>query len=595
MQERFGYRQNMEYIIFAAAMAGLILLFMLKGFYDFKKSEKKFVKSLYETYGTLPQREYKPEQFESISHYFLKHKEGFFVDDITWNDLNMDEIFQKINYTYSSAGEEYLYYILRKPCMDEAEFAHREEMIEYFRVHPDKRVAYQLIFSRLGRTGKFSIYDYLDYLDKLGERSNLQDYLSICLLMGSIGSMFINMPLGLVAFVLVLVFNNVNYFKVKEEIDPYITSFAYVFRILEAVKKIQSVPSGRRHSDRPDFLKSDSCEPDVLAGEFEIMKSCSAAMGGFKRGSFLVMSGGRMSGSGNPLEMLLDFIRMGFHVDLIKFNQMLAQVRRNISEIDGMITALGQIEAMIAIGAYRQSLSEGYCVPEFTLKAEICGEDFYHPLIERPVKNDIYTDKSVLITGSNASGKSTFLKTMAVNSIFAQTIHTCLAKSYRGALFYIISSMSLKDDIQSGESYYMAEVKALKRILDLSVSADAPVLCFVDEVLRGTNTVERIAASAQILKSLSKENCLCFAATHDIELTHLLEDIYYNYHFSEEIEEDDIFFSYKIMKGRAGTRNAIRLLSIMGYESGIIHEAEHMAEDFLKSGVWRRLDCEMAQ
>lgn len=155
MQERFGYRQNMEYIIFAAAMAGLILLFMLKGFYDFKKSEKKFVKNLYETYGTLPQREYKPEQFESISHYFLKHKEGFFIDDITWNDLNMDEIFQKINYTYSSAGEEYLYYILRKPCMEEAEFAHREEMIEYFRRHPDKRVAYQLIFSRLGRTGKF--------------------------------------------------------------------------------------------------------------------------------------------------------------------------------------------------------------------------------------------------------------------------------------------------------------------------------------------------------------------------------------------------------------------------------------------------------
>ncbi|NBJ94287.1 MutS-related protein [Parablautia muri] len=591
----------MEYIIFAAAMAGLIVLFMLKGLYDYKKSEKKFIKDLYENYGTLPQREYKPEQFENISHYFLKHADGFVIDDITWNDLNMDEIFKKLNYTYSAAGEEYLYYILRKPCMDEAEFAHREEIIEFFRAHPDERVAYQFIFSKLGRTGKFSIYDYLDYLDELGQRSNLPDYFSICLLLAAVGFMFVNMPLGLVAFVCVLVSNNVSYFKVKEEIDPYITSFTYVFRILETVKRMQAK---KNHFQKADFAKAkpaqmnaqkiDSQEKDVLAREFEIMKKCCGTMGSFKRGSFLVMSGGRMSGSSNPLEMILDFIRMGFHVDLIKFNQMLAQVRKNLPQIDAMITVLGQIEAMIAIGAYRQSLAD-YCVPVFTSKAEIKAEDLYHPLIENPVKNDIKTHKSVLITGSNASGKSTFLKTVAINGIFAQTIHTCLAKSYRSSLFYTISSMSLKDDIQSGESYYMVEIKALKRILDLRGSVGAPVLCFVDEVLRGTNTIERIAASAQILKSLSQGNCLCFAATHDIELTHLLEDIYSNYHFSEEIEEDDIFFCYKIMEGRASTRNAIKLLSIMGYEPLIIHEAEHMAEDFLESGVWHRLDCGMPQ
>ena len=90
----------MEYIIFAAAMVGFILLIMLKGFYDYKKSEKKFIKTLFDTYGTLPQREYKPEQFENISHYYLKHKDGFSIDDITWNDLNMDEIFKRMNYTY---------------------------------------------------------------------------------------------------------------------------------------------------------------------------------------------------------------------------------------------------------------------------------------------------------------------------------------------------------------------------------------------------------------------------------------------------------------------------------------------------------------
>ncbi|MCI7191103.1 MAG: hypothetical protein MR998_10800, partial [Lachnospiraceae bacterium] len=79
---------------------------------------------------------------------------------------------------------------------------------------------------------------------------------------------------------------------------------------------------------------------------------------------------------------------------------------------------------------------------------------------------------------------------------------------------------------------------------------------------------------------------LCFAATHDIELTHILEDLYANYHFEEEIEQDDIFFSYKIMKGRATTRNAIKLLGIMGYDQRIVKEAEKMASDFLEKGNW---------
>lgn len=569
----------MEYIIFAVVMAGLILLFMVKGWYDYQKSEKRFIQNLYQGYGTVPQREYKPGQFENISHYYLKHKDDFGIDDITWNDLNMDEIFKGMNHTYSAAGEEYLYYVLRSPCMEEEELLRREKIIRFFEEHTDERVAYQVIYHKLGRTGKFSIYDYLDYLDGLGERSNVSHYIALFLLLASIlGMLFINVPLGLLVMIGVLVYNNVSYFKVKEEIDPYIVSFAYVFRLLDAVKT----------------LKGKARKTDALEKEFEVLKKSSAAMNGFKRGSFLIMSVGRMSGSNNPIELLLDFVRMGFHLDLIKFNQMLREVRKHISDIDNMITVLGKIEAMIAIGAYRASL-ESFCIPEFSEETVLNADGLYHPLIDNPVKNKIHTKSSVLITGSNASGKSTFLKTVAINSIFAQTIHTCLAHNYRSALFRIASSMSLKDDVQGGDSYYMVEIKAIKRILDLTSSEGMPVLCFVDEVLRGTNTVERIAASTQILKSLCKNNCICFAATHDIELTHLLEKIYCNYHFSEEIEENDISFTYQIMEGRATTRNAIKLLGIMGYEPTIIEEAEEMAADFLESGVWHRLDYQSAQ
>lgn len=298
------------------------------------------------------------------------------------------------------------------------------------------------------------------------------------------------------------------------------------------------------------------------------------------------MSGARMTGSaGNPLDLLLDFLRMGFHLDLIKFNQMLSEVRKHIGEIDKMVTIMGRVEALIAVGAFREAYK--YCVPEFADKKSIMAQGIYHPLINDPVPNSINTNGSVLITGSNASGKSTFLKTLAINAILAQTIHTCLAERFVTGMFRVCSSMALRDDVQGGSSYYIVEIKALKRILDLLADDDRhPVLCFVDEVLRGTNTVERIAASTQILRSMA-ENCICFAATHDIELTHLLERVYRNYHFEEEIKDDDIIFSYKLLDGRATTRNAIKLLGIMGYDDSMIREAEEMANAFLKTGHWK--------
>ena len=558
----------MEYIIFVASMLIFILILMIKGYLDYQREQKDFIRQLYDDYGTLPPREYKPEQYDNISRYFEKHRKGFFIDDITWNDLGMDEVFKKMHYTYSAAGEEYLYYTLRTPFQNKEELEEREGLIDFFQTHPKERVACQYLFARLGRTGKFSIYDYLDYLDDLGERSNLTHYAAIGAVLLGIGALFVNLPLGLFFLICAFIVNIISYFKVKGEIDPYIVSFSYIFRLREMTDELCGKKIG------------------ALFRETESLLRASRGLASFKRGSYILMSPARMSGSGsgNVIEIFLDYLRMIFHLDLIKFNNMLSEVRKHRKDIDEMLEIVGKIETVIAIGAFRAG--NAWCVPVFTEKKEIHAENVYHPLIADPVKNDISTERGVLITGSNASGKSTFLKTIAINALLAQTIHTCLADSYRTGMFRVLSSMSLRDDIISGDSYYMVEIKALKRILDEISGEGNPVLCFVDEVLRGTNTVERIAASAQILKSLAGGNCLCFAATHDIELTRLLREEYRNYHFEEEIRDNDILFSYKLMNGRSSTRNAIRLLGIMGYEEEIVHRAERLAEDFLRNGSW---------
>jgi DNA mismatch repair ATPase MutS len=113
------------------------------------------------------------------------------------------------------------------------------------------------------------------------------------------------------------------------------------------------------------------------------------------------------------------------------------------------------------------------------------------------------------------------------------------------------------------------------------------VYCFIDEILRGTNTIERIAASASVLESLVGKNTLCMAATHDIELTRILAEQYDNRHFSEIVDEDGVRFDFLLKPGPTQTRNAIRLLSQLGYPENVITKANIRAAHFEDAGVWR--------
>lgn len=157
-----------------------------------------------------------------------------------------------------------------------------------------------------------------------------------------------------------------------------------------------------------------------------------------------------------------------------------------------------------------------------------------------------------------------------------------------------MTSMALRDDLHSGESYYIVEIKSLNRILK-AARKTTPLLCVIDEVLRGTNTIERIAASSNILAALCRDHVLSFAATHDIELSYMLEALYTNYHFEEEVKEHDVVFNYLLKKGRATTRNAIRLLEMIGYDQKIIENAKRAAEIFEKKGAWAPVKKEEGQ
>ena len=207
---------------------------------------------------------------------------------------------------------------------------------------------------------------------------------------------------------------------------------------------------------------------------------------------------------------------------------------------------LGKIEAFISVGIYREIVSEVYVNLSLKKKQKFKIEDGIHPLLEKSVGNSITIGKKgIVLTGTNMSGKSTFLRMIGINVLFAQTFYFALASEYKAPLLNIVTSISPKDDITLGKSYYLAEVEAILRIIN-SLDNKVKLLCIIDEIFRGTNPIERISSSTAILNYINNRDAITFVATHDKELTDSLKNSYDFYYFSEYVDcKKGLAFDYK--------------------------------------------------
>lgn len=535
------------------------------------KRKKKFLEKIKKSWGAVPTREYSWDELEQISAYHkAQPKNSFVIDEITWNDLDMDRIFMLMNQTVSSAGEDYLYAMLHRPEFSEERLKERERLFCFFEKEEKTRIRCQQILTTLHKPRGLSLYQSIHVEKDCQVGSPIREILSCVLFFASLVAFMVVPAYGVFAFLAVSGINIITYLKGKEEINRYLGGFRSVMQLIGCADTLEKAGI----SELSEYTKR--------------LKDCKKALGSFRKGSFLVVNHDGMETG--PEAVMLDYIRMMTHIDLIKFNSMMKAMREHQKEIEEMIEIFGLLDACISIASFRELLPY-YCSPKFDSdkkRAVLDVENLYHPLILEPVANSIKTTKAVLVTGSNASGKSTFLKMVAINAILAQTIHTCMATECKMSYFRVMTSMALRDDLESKESYYIVEIKSLKRILD-SAKEETPLLCIVDEVLRGTNTIERIAASSEILVSLCLPHVLSFAATHDIELTYMLEEYYTNYHFEEEVKEDDVKFNYLLKKGRVTTRNAIRLLKMTGYDDSIVEASKNAVVRFEQEGSWKKV------
>lgn len=235
------------------------------------------------------------------------------------------------------------------------------------------------------------------------------------------------------------------------------------------------------------------------------------------------------------------------------------------------IETIGQFEALSSLSVIGFE-NPDWIFPVFsTDEFVITGEQLGHPLLNksRRIVNDypIHTGGTVAIfTGSNMSGKSTFLRTIGINLVLAHTGSPVCASVFRCSKVNIYSSMRINDDLSTGVSTFYAELIRIKKMVE-AVKRGERVLFLLDELFRGTNSEDRHEGAIAVLNALSNPESIGLISTHDLKLCSLENDSkkrFINYHFKEQYNGSAITFDYKLNLGQSRTKNAMFLIKMMG-------------------------------
>ncbi|MCD2345500.1 MutS family DNA mismatch repair protein [Clostridium guangxiense] len=235
------------------------------------------------------------------------------------------------------------------------------------------------------------------------------------------------------------------------------------------------------------------------------------------------------------------------------------------------LDVIGEFESLSSLSAVFH-LNSKLTFPEFSKEQLVfSGKEIGHPLIDEKTRiyNDVdMTDSIFIITGSNMSGKTTFLRTVGINLVLAYAGAPVCGKKLTCSVVDIYTSMRITDDLNRGMSTFYVELIRMKKMIE-NIKTKHPMIFLIDEIFRGTNSNDRIVGAKSVLKSLNEKWVFGLISTHDFELCNLEYDDknrIKNYHFSESYEGNKIKFDYKLKKGRSDTTNAKYLMKMIGID-----------------------------
>ena len=533
------------------------------------ETKKKIRERLTESFGRVKTDS---PYFESVERYFRNkdHSNVFqILSDKTCNDLDFNELFIFVDRTKSKVGQQFLYNTLRTIPPDGNDFTMQESLIEQITNDPKLRLKIQIILDKLSNDSVYYITSLFqdEHLKKpkwffLIPLLSLSAFLS--LLMVPFISRFFFILLG------VVIINMVIHYWNKKNLYEYIGSIPQLLRLNEASKELFRI----------NLLKEITPE---LAESNKIIDKVKNRMAFFKLEAKL------QSDVGMIVWSMVEIIKAFFLLEPLLLFGVLKQLDTKSKEIEKVFSFVGYIDSLISIASLRQGLNL-FCSPEIIEKSKVIEvSEMYHPLIPDCVPNSIQVvNKSILLTGSNMSGKTSFIRTVGLNAITGLTINTCFADRVTLSRFKIYSAIRISDDLMNDKSYYFEEVLTIKHMIEKSLMAESN-LFLLDEIFKGTNTIERISAGKAVLSFLNNPNNIVFVSTHDIELADLLMDTYDLYHFSEQVDKKTVDFDFRLKRGKLKNRNAIRILEINDYPVEIINEAIALSKELDKIYVVNKL------
>ncbi|UOG73446.1 hypothetical protein MTX78_15075 [Hymenobacter tibetensis] len=481
--------------------------------------------------------------YDLVQHEPAYHR----LPDQTWEDLNGDLLFNLLDATVSPVGQQCLYHRLRSPLTDEAPLHEFDTAANLLAQQSEVRGHALLALNQLTAHEAYYLTDLFsgEPLPTL-PGARFAPLLVLGLLATLLGGFWLPVLwVGTLAFALT---NAVFHFWQLQRITNCVRPLLQLGRLRRAGQALQRAA-----------LPLRPLQP--LAAPLSRLRAIMWQV------TFLQVQDNLL---------VLSLVKMLLLLDVLVYARCRVAVQQQAPAIRTVFEAVGYVDCALAVASFRQR--HATCVPHFGPAADgIQLQAGYHPLVLGCVPNDLtLAGPGVLLTGSNMAGKTTFMRTLGVNALLAQTIATCPATAYRAPFCRVLTSLSLADSLPTGKSYYLVEAETMRQLLLACDAAPSSYLLLLDELFKGTNTQERIAANKAVLAYLQPRSWVV-AATHDGELGALLQSYFVEYHFCETVTAEDWYFDYRLKAGPLTTRNAIRLLARLHYLAQVVAAAQTLS------------------
>ncbi len=550
----------MVYFLFALLL--LTIAGMLSS-YAFKKYTNKKAIILREAWG-------KPKKdvfdFKFIKIFTLNFPETSYhtLSDQTKKDVDFDELFCAIDRTNTKVGQQFLYDALGKPLDSIADLNKIKEQAAFFAANIAARESVQNILLPLAKEDAYSIASLI--ATTLPDKPIWYKWVIVYIILVFSFLIFSFFHHRMWLWILLpLAVNVFFHYRTKNFTKLFKGSFPQLNSLIKVCKKLQSI-------NIP--FKNDGVKETI--SNLKIIQ---------RKAMLLSFDGHTLTDELTEIGMyFLELLKAFFLIEFFAFYSLLKDVKNKRNDMLQLFQYVGSVDRALSIASLRAG-DLPTCDPVFLPAVkQLSFLQLHHPLIADCVANDLYLhNKSVLITGSNMSGKSTFLRSIAVNAVLAQTMVTCFAKEFNTPCLKLHSSIRITDDLFDGKSYYFEEVNVMAALIDQVVKPWQNIFV-LDEVFKGTNTIERIASAKAILSFLNKNNNIVFVSTHDVELSAMLAIAYELYHFAEWIEGEQFSFDHKLKVGPLTSSNAIKILELHNYPEEIIKEAKIIGSNLQLAG-----------